>query len=373
MYEIKLKVNGNGTLSTGSNERLRLGTEGESNRAKFIFDIDSTVEGTFQYVKFLKGNLSFIYRLSGKQVIINRSVLSSPGIWHMTFISTNSGIVDGEIKGTYAFITEPIEAVVYAGILNRGVEVEEVAILKELIKMNMSTLVIPDGVDRVGDYFFYNSNKTIDVKFGRDVESIGAYTFYKAVVNDINFDACENLHTLDERAFNNITFNNNVVIPNTVVNWGKNAFKGSSGPQLSFDSNSKCRTLGSYAFWENDFVKIYLPDKLTYLGSGNTYAIKNCKKLKYLWIPNTLTTTITSGVIGGCTALETIELQSGFNVSANFSECTALTKTSIVAMLRNLKNLKGSSAKSLTLGSTNLTKLTADEIAIATNKNWTLS
>ena len=42
-------------------------------------------------------------------------------------------------------------------------------------------------------------------------------------------------------------------------------------------------------------------------------------------------------------------------------------------MLYALKNLKGGSAKSLTLGATNLAKLNESQIAIATNKNWTLS
>ena len=59
--------------------------------------------------------------------------------------------------------------------------------------------------------------------------------------------------------------------------------------------------------------------------------------------------------------------------SANFSNCTSLTHESIINMLYSLKNLTGGSAKSLTLGATNLAKINDTEKAIATNKNWTLS
>ena len=55
------------------------------------------------------------------------------------------------------------------------------------------------------------------------------------------------------------------------------------------------------------------------------------------------------------------------NVSNN------LTVDSMVAMFNSLKDLTGDTAKTLTLGSTNLAKLTDEQKAIATNKNWTLA
>lgn len=92
-----------------------------------------------------------------------------------------------------------------------------------------------------------------------------------------------------------------------------------------------------------------------------------------LWIPNTLTSPIPAQSIYECDNLSDIQLQSGFNVSANFSNCSALTAKSMVAMFNALRNLVGSTAKSLTLGATNLAKLTAEQKAIATTKNWTLA
>ena len=66
MHEIKIKVNGNGTLTTGFVERLKIGTTNEINRTKFVFDIEDSVEGIFHYAKFLKDNTSYIYRIYNK-------------------------------------------------------------------------------------------------------------------------------------------------------------------------------------------------------------------------------------------------------------------------------------------------------------------
>ena len=66
----------------------------------------------------------------------------------------------------------------------------------------------------------------------------------------------------------------------------------------------------------------------------------------------------------------------------NLSSCTNLTHDSLMSVINNLYDLNltydvanGGTlyTQSLTLGSTNLAKLTAEEIAIATNKGWTVS
>jgi hypothetical protein len=55
------------------------------------------------------------------------------------------------------------------------------------------------------------------------------------------------------------------------------------------------------------------------------------------------------------------------------SSSTLFTIETLVAMLEALKDLTGQTAKTLTIGRTNLAKLTEEQIAIATNKNWTLA
>ena len=61
----------------------------------------------------------------------------------------------------------------------------------------------------------------------------------------------------------------------------------------------------------------------------------------------------------------------GLKVNLNLSSCPLLTKESILNVFNKAANVK-SSSKTLTLGSTNLSKLTDAEKAIATNKGWVL-
>ena len=50
-----------------------------------------------------------------------------------------------------------------------------------------------------------------------------------------------------------------------------------------------------------------------------------------------------------------------------------LTHQSLLNALNGLYDLTGGTSQTLTLGSTNLAKLTDEEKAIATNKNWVLA
>ena len=50
-----------------------------------------------------------------------------------------------------------------------------------------------------------------------------------------------------------------------------------------------------------------------------------------------------------------------------------LDKASLLAIINGLANLKGKTQQTLTLGNTNRAKLTANEITIATNKNWKIA
>lgn len=68
--------------------------------------------------------------------------------------------------------------------------------------------------------------------------------------------------------------------------------------------------------------------------------------------------------------------------SANYSDykldlstCSSLTHDSLMNVINKLYDIatKGCNTQQLVLGSTNLAKLTAEEIAIATNKGWSVS
>lgn len=74
-------------------------------------------------------------------------------------------------------------------------------------------------------------------------------------------------------------------------------------------------------------------------------------------------------------AYETTQSANYSNYKLNLSTCTALTEQSLMNVINNLYDIaaKGCNTQQLVLGSKNLEKLTAEEIAIATNKGFSVS
>ena len=72
--------------------------------------------------------------------------------------------------------------------------------------------------------------------------------------------------------------------------------------------------------------------------------------------------------------LENITFEGVIGNDIDFSSCTLLTIESILSVISCLKDLTATGeTKTLTLGSTNLAKLTDAQKAIATEKGWTLA
>ena len=71
-----------------------------------------------------------------------------------------------------------------------------------------------------------------------------------------------------------------------------------------------------------------------------------------------------------CSSLEEIHM-TGMKASFNISASTKFTRAALVEILNNLATI--TSTYKLTMGATNLAKLTDEDKAIATNKGWTLA
>lgn len=73
---------------------------------------------------------------------------------------------------------------------------------------------------------------------------------------------------------------------------------------------------------------------------------------------------------GNCTSLKSI-LMTGMKVSFDIHYSTKFERNDLVTILNNLATV--TSTQTLTMGATNLAKLTDEDKAIATNKGWTLA
>ncbi|MBR1731846.1 MAG: leucine-rich repeat domain-containing protein [Ruminococcus sp.] len=131
------------------------------------------------------------------------------------------------------------------------------------------------------------------------------------------------------------------------------------------------KSIGNFSFERcNSLAEVILPEGFTTFGHGSFY---NCPGITDLTIPSTVQS-FGQNVFFGCSSMVNVTIADGFNASGlDLSPSTRYTAETIVSWLNALADRTGQTAYTLTIGSTNLAKLTAEEIAIATNKNWNLA
>ena len=112
------------------------------------------------------------------------------------------------------------------------------------------------------------------------------------------------------------------------------------------------------------------------LDTSNVTSMSNmfydCMQITSIPQLNTSNVTSMSNMFRYCRSLTKISMLN-IGTSLDISPCTKMTREALLEVLGNLKDLTNSTSKKLTLGSDLLAKLTEDDIAIATNKNWTLA
>jgi hypothetical protein len=105
----------------------------------------------------------------------------------------------------------------------------------------------------------------------------------------------------------------------------------------------------------------------------NVFSVYGDTELKSLYLPNTLIN-VKSNTFNDCSSLENVILENNFNCNnLDLSISTLYTIDTIVSWLNALKDRTDESETyTLIIGSTNLAKLTDEQVAIATSKNWTI-
>lgn len=157
---------------------------------------------------------------------------------------------------------------------------------------------------------------------------------------------------------------------NNIINIGSNAFESCSS-LTSINLPSSLKSIASYAFrYCSSLTSINLPDSLTSIGDD---AFRGCSLLTTINLPDSLTS-IKGDAFRDCISLENVTFENGFNCNnLNLSASTRYSVETMISWFNALADRTGQSSFTLTMGTTNLGKLTAEQKAIATNKNWTLA
>ena len=145
---------------------------------------------------------------------------------------------------------------------------------------------------------------------------------------------------------------------------------------------SGCKKLTNIPFFNTSKVTnmnsmFYYCSKITTIPLFNTsnvtnmdYMFSRCKNLTEIPALNTSNVTSFSGTFGYCSSLTAIHM-TGMKSSFNISASTLFTTEALHEIIDNLATV--TSSRTLTMGSTNLAKVSEEYKAIATNKGWTLA
>ena len=212
---------------------------------------------------------------------------------------------------------------------------------------NVSTIVIGDGITRIGDYAFYQ-NPALSVYIASSVTGIGQCAFQKSgilsvtvpgSVNTIGnhaFRDCANLvsatisegvKTIGENAFQACTTLQYIDFPASITGLGAAAFTDCKNmTRVRFKPGSETVTIGDNLFthcW--NLTEVILPEKADCISAG---MFSGCNTLPKLYIPAGVTQIKGLGVPGG----------------GPFAKCEALTEINFAGSEETWNSIGGVSA-----------------------------
>ena len=269
---------------------------------------------------------------------------------------------------------------------------------------SLQSVNIPSGVTNISDYTFYKCSNLSTINIPSNCTEIGAHAFEQCTkLKNITIDKCNSTRTYGSQCFaycDSLTNDDINKVLSGSYSIYSGLFTGCTGIidikveivwHNMFDSctnlihaiitgtNSTGNTGDEVFKGCTKLQEVYLAPNTKKIGYSIFY---NCSALKTVSLPSTITEDAYSCLTSksssyyafyNCTALEDVQLGQDWNMSLRLNVSNNLTVDSMVAMFNSLKDLTGTTAKTLTLGSTNLAKLTDEQKAIAINKNWTLA
>ena len=132
---------------------------------------------------------------------------------------------------------------------------------------------------------------------------------------------------------------------------------------------SKVANMGYMFYYCSNLTTIPQLDTSNVTNMG--YMLYKCSSLTTIPQLDTSNVTDMGSMFSNCSSLTAIHMIN-INANLNISSSTKFTRESLVEIIGNLK-AQTSGSKKLTMGSTNLAKLTDEDKAVATGKGWTLA
>lgn len=171
----------------------------------------------------------------------------------------------------------------------------------QFANFNMKKVVLPNSLEEIYDYAFYNCPNLKEINIPSNVEYIGAYAFANTLIKS-------------------------VVLPSGVTEINNNTFEGCSN-LISVTINGDITSIGDSAFKNCRLLfNVNIPNSLTSLGN---YTFYNCENLQTMLLKDTSVTKFDEYLFSGCVNLKTITFPTGINsiASTTFEKCDNMVLT----------------------------------------------
>jgi hypothetical protein len=202
-------------------------------------------------------------------------------------------------------------------------------------KSRLVSCVLPDGLETIEDYAFYNCTSLASIQLPDSLESIGNNAFY-GCTSLVSIDLPEGFESIGTYAFFNCTSFASISLPESLESIAAQAFFRCTS-LASITLSEGLTSIGSQAFYNcTSLASITLPEGLTTIGNSAFYG---CTSLTSIDLPEGLTS-IGGQAFQGCTSLVSVDLPESLEYITTYAfyGCTSLAYIDLPESLKDIED-----------------------------------
>ena len=166
----------------------------------------------------------------------------------------------------------------------------------------LQSVTLPEGIVSIGDNAFSGTYALTSITLPQSLETLGSYAFGGSFIESITVPS--KVKEISDSCFMSCDRLSSVTLPEGLEAIGSNAFSYNSAI-TGITIPSTVKSIGSHAFSRDEaLTSITIPDSVTFIDYGAFY---DCSALTSVNIPSGITD-IYDSLFCGCTALTTVEI-----------------------------------------------------------------
>lgn len=331
-----------GAVELTDKDTGKVKTLNAGDKAEVVSRVENNENSSVSSGGNLSGNVSyspvsdFEYKVSGNRIVITKYIGKDEIVYIPAEIEGKPVMSVGgfsETNVTSVIIPDGVQEISFTAFLNckelTNVEVpDSVTIIRNSAFYRcekLKSVNIPDGVTEIGDWTFGDCKALTSINIPNGVTSIGNNAFSTCLgIESITIP--NSVTSIGHSAFATCRGLDSITIPGSVVRIESLAFQNNNLKSVIIEDGVK--EIGEKAFQScPELTSIEIPDSVTKIEKR---AFLGCKKLTNITIPDSVTI-IEDGLFSGCDGLISVEIPDGVTKigESAFYHCKELTSITI--------------------------------------------